>query len=204
VKIINATITGTTSGGGGIAAYVCPNFWVFDSDIRNPPSYGSYALLGVNPLHIVNTNFVDSGFAGQTSSIAAYYYPDILVKDANGVPVTNAAVSFTNTVDIAFSSVTALGDTKTTFNTNSDGRLVLPKQDRNNAPAIAEYYSASSGIYKQFKYTITASKDGYSGSVTNIAPNTTWYRSNPNVPTNTILITIPYTQTSGNATAEKI
>ncbi|MCK4817999.1 carboxypeptidase regulatory-like domain-containing protein, partial [bacterium] len=78
-----------------------------------------------------------------------------------------------------------VNDLRTTF-TNANGHIPL-SSDVANTLIITANETHDDGI-NFFTYKITASKDGYTTTVYNITADSSWYRSNPNVPTDTITI----------------
>lgn len=79
-------------------------------------------------------------------------------------------------------------DHNTTF-TNADGHTPLPVDIANTLVVTA---SESSDNYTEYySYKVTCSKDGYTNSISNVTVDSSWYRSNPNSYSHTILLTLP-------------
>jgi hypothetical protein len=88
----------------------------------------------------------------QRAQYQTYYYPNLIVKDESGNPVSGASIKCSN-------SVNGYGIAQTTFTTGSNGKL---EGSRSNWLAIPSQTS------------ITASKDGISKSIT-ATPSESWY-----------------------------
>jgi PKD repeat protein len=88
----------------------------------------------------------------QRAQYQTYYYPNLIVKDESGNPVSGASIKCSN-------SVNGYGIAQTTFTTGSNGKL---EGSRSNWLAIPSQTS------------ITASKDGVSKSIT-VTPSESWY-----------------------------
>jgi PKD repeat protein len=101
-----------------------------------------------------------------------YYYPNIVVKDTSGNPISGATITFNTTVR------NGRGKTQTTFYTDVNGKL-HDSGNRTNWAAIPYQHVVNSGTTTTYKTLITASKSGKTTS-TAVTPATTWYSANHN------------------------
>jgi hypothetical protein len=145
-------------------------------------------------VHVINTNDVTTRWiSSATGGEFRFYYPlDIKVVDTSGNPISGATVTITNDVDSNYPSINYNFENKTSFTTGADGHTALPSDEENSA-TVMDFKKTSSGK-EYMSYTITAEKDGYTDS-TNVDPDSSWYRSNPNILVNTITIVLDTTVT---------
>ncbi|MBU4430363.1 MAG: hypothetical protein KKE37_13545, partial [Verrucomicrobia bacterium] len=76
--------------------------------------------------------------------------------------------------------------------TGKDGRTALPSDQANTFVLTAK--ELRDGATVPFTYTIVAANtpDALTQQeARNVAPNETWYRSDPNIPQNTVTIALP-------------
>jgi hypothetical protein len=144
------------------------------------------------------------------------YYVDVKVVDRQGNPVSGATVSVTNEVDNAnYPAENAareqqLFDPKLPYEDNnqyfylsyklvqgatlyytltgSDGHTALPA-DTTNTMVLADYVRDMNGV-QNFTYTVTATKDGKTGTLAGLDLNDAWYRSDPAAPSKTVILNI--------------
>jgi len=147
--------------------------------------------------------------SGATAEMNASYYADINVVDNMGNPVSGANISITNNVNSSIVPMNLLtkldwdlietgnrywerrylkGDTLRSITTGANGHTPLPS-DLENTVLLSGFWKDAAS-QRQMSYTITASKDGYTNSVV-VSPDSTWYRTDPLVPVNTITIQLP-------------
>lgn len=136
------------------------------------------------------------GTAG--GNVIFYYYLDVLVKDNEGTPVPDAYVTITNITNPLYPAKNLKVPTGYLYvppdnilltKTMLTGHTPLP-QDRLNTIVLPRYNKTSSS-QENFMFEIKAEYSGYSSSI-EIQADATWYRADPNMPTNTIEITLPF------------
>ncbi|ETA69102.1 hypothetical protein MettiDRAFT_2595 [Methanolobus tindarius DSM 2278] len=136
-----------------------------------------------------------SGYAFAGGHNAEYMdcnYIDINVITDSGEPVSNAKVQFASK-DASISSVNSWAKDQSEFITGYNGHTALPSESRENSPALASYYK-NYPERNDLEFTYVSSITSPSGDVvtlTDITPDSTWYRENPNIPTYTITAIIP-------------
>jgi len=161
-------------------------------------------------LGLVNCKYKDLIVATDKAKLIPKYYLDVKVVEGEGYAVSGANVTVTNEIDDAnypaenmkmdrylkrpkefsehsfyyFESSSPLRTTST----KTDGHTPLPS-DREHTLVIADYVKDNSGI-QDFTYTISASKDGKTASMSSLDIDESWYREDPDVPTKTIVCNI--------------
>jgi parallel beta-helix repeat protein len=166
------------------------NFSDVNMTVNGAPKTGDWCIDSPNVrpvVTVINSNAViGSWISGGNEGDFRFYYPlDVLVKDANGIPIEGATVTITNLNNSNYPSKNDNWEDKTTFITGANGHTPLPS-DRENSAAVIDFRLTSTGS-TYFVHTITAQKDGYSTSIT-VNPNSSWYRPNPNTYQDTVTI----------------
>jgi len=164
------------------------NHKIIDCKIQNV-YYKDIGLIDTKNVRIINQASTD--ILVSNSDYTKYDYVDVVVLDSTNHPVANAKVTFTNETNSAFSSVDGWGNDKSEFITRADGHVPLPNADRANSPAIAMQHARSNTPTVYFTHQIMAEACGVFASVSGIKPDSTWYRSDPNIPAQTITIVLP-------------
>ena len=201
------------------------NCYAIDSDLDDQIRASSS-----DNIKVINTKFAKINWV-EEADITVYYYLNVLVQNENGNPINNAKITISplNTA-VDYYNIT-VNDTitnlhtytistplmegkllspqlKTETYTGADGHTPLPS-DNDNTLVIAEHrqdrhgspWSAYPKITTYFNYTITAEKDGVSATATEIDPDETWYREDPNSypgeGKGTVVITLPISAETG-------
>ncbi|MBU4248491.1 MAG: hypothetical protein KKG09_10935, partial [Verrucomicrobia bacterium] len=134
------------------------------------------------------------------------YCLDVLVKDAKGNPVPGAVIKIENEVDPkilpmnlnvsqkwsphgsngSFERNYYKNDVLTSTVTGPDGHTPLPSDPVNTIVLLGSCKRALN--QQSMAYTITAEKGGLTGNAKGVKPDESWYRSDPKVPTKTVVI----------------
>ncbi|WMW25423.1 dockerin type I domain-containing protein [Methanolobus sediminis] len=176
------------------------NGYIIDSNLCNQGYPNIYLLYSTNS-KFINVKYdslvLDTRY--NSSETLFYYYPDVLVKDTEGTPISSAIVSVSNIFDTPLSiSVDGLGNDKNTFVTELDGKLSSPVINRSNSLALAEFYKNSAGTNYYFSHELSInSKYGNNVILSDITPDSSWYRKDPNIPSYTITAIIPDSSSTG-------
>jgi len=167
-----------------------------------------------NILGLVNCKFKNLIVPTDMSYVIPKYYLDVKVVDGNGNPVKNATVRVVNEVDnsnypaenIIFKRILhhnypawpeneewayeiILYEPLNYTLTSSNGHTPLPSEDPAHTIVIGDYVKDINGA-TQFTYTITASYNGKTASLSGLDIDESWYREDPNVPTKTVVCNI--------------
>ncbi len=155
---------------------------LIDSSIFNS-TYKDLKYIKSSSAKIINSVYESSIVASSTYSQG--YYLDLVAKYANGTALSNIEYTI-ECNNSSYSSTDALGETKTTFLTDENGRSVLPTVSRSGAPVIGDtFHDFGENEYVFHSISIRGViLDG-------IFPSTAWYREDPNKPTYTITAIIP-------------
>lgn len=167
--------------------------WIFNAQLRNAAKcikMRNNQLFFTNALvQNVSTmyNVIDSG--PETGAANWYEILDVFVTDINNQPINGATVEILpDTIAPVPNSVDKWFNPKTSTTTGSDGHTPLPS-DENGMLALLRRRDYNSGSVSSFyTYSIKASYHEVSIIISNIVPDTTWYRDNANIPMNTIAI----------------
>jgi len=155
-----------------------------------------YWISGPSVYYITNsiaTNYTT--YFGRLGEAREYQLADIYVMDKDANPVENAVVMVAavnpDVSDCVINrNLQALNQTVTLFN----GHTPLPDEDKSKTLALLRYRKTSS-IDRNYAYNITAEKNGYTATVTEVTPDESWYRENPDdypgIGKGTIVITLP-------------
>ncbi|MDA0524410.1 putative Ig domain-containing protein [Methanococcoides alaskense] len=207
-NVSDVTITNLTQIDGGIGMGDAKNITVINATFTNTTNFANpwfnkislYELDGVivkkSTIIDASINCLDSDKAIDpkfinveydvlwgSDNISVYKYPDIIVQNSTGSAIANADVLFVNDL---VQTVDGYGNYKNIFSTIHTGRLPLPEDDRFSSPAIVEFYRSSDSLqYPQYDVVVTTQVSD-SLSLTGVIPDSTWYRSDPNIPTYTI------------------
>ncbi|RJS77947.1 hypothetical protein CW711_05780 [Candidatus Bathyarchaeota archaeon] len=166
-----------------------------------------------NLIGFVNCKFNELTVATDKAKAVVKYYLDVLVLDAEGKPMPNVKVTVINEVDdenypaenIVKERVPRTAERPVYYGgnlitqlrlysphrstiTGPDGHTPLPS-DGPNTLVVADYVQDQNGK-TEFTYTIRAETlDGRKiAEVRGVNPNSTWYRSDPNKPTYTVVL----------------
>jgi len=142
-------------------------------------------------IFVINCNKDDTVFgiaSGGTflGEIIFYYYIDVKVVDINNNPINNAKVTFTcndslikaKSADYKYIPFPGQTPDVDTIYTGVNGHT--PLYPDLSTVAIAGNKKKTTGT-TTYSWTITAEKYGTTATVSNITPNTTWYRAEPNI-----------------------
>lgn len=203
---------------------------VNSSDYREFDNFITFTKLnGINTINgcIIDSSFyrLDSWIATNSKAInvdydllwgkdnlSIYYYPDIVVRDESGFSEENAQIRFVNEVSSSIEALDGYGYSKSIFLTKSNGQTYLPNEDRTKSPALAttSYFSSPASVansyssspkYDLFTHSATiTTTDNRVLTLSNITPDPSWYRADPNVPTYTITAIIPDESTGPHIT----
>jgi hypothetical protein len=171
---------------GGLDRAAVHNTTVIDSYFSG---YGWF--LGAKNTRLLNTIIPSFSISGDTDYFNSYY-ADVKVIDSNGNSVPSASIKFSSSNPEMVSFNSLCGD-ESSFVASSNGRTFLPSEDRSNSPALIEYhYSKLDNIKEYMSYQVAVTMpSGSTATISDITPDSTWYRENPNIPTYTITAIIP-------------
>lgn len=177
-------------GGAGRAA-------VYNTTIVDSYFSGNAWLLGSVNTRILNTIIPSFSVSGETDYMNSYY-ADLQVVNSFKTPISYSMIEFSSNQP-KFKSTNSLCEDKSIFVTSFDGRTQSPIDNRSNSPALIEYYKKN--VPKEsivFSYEAKVrTPEGQSVSLTDISPDHTWYREDPNIPTYTITAIIPESSATG-------
>ncbi|RLI03284.1 hypothetical protein DRO38_02895, partial [Candidatus Bathyarchaeota archaeon] len=123
------------------------------------------------------------------------WFFDSLTKDnspdywwqATNLHSTHNIVSYNyNDGHIRYSQYVYMPRENITATTGADGHTPLPAFPSSNSLVVADYVKRQAEQIN-FTYTITASKDGQTASMSGLDIDETWYREDPDVPTKTVV-----------------
>jgi hypothetical protein len=143
---------------------------VIDSSFTNNVYVGIYQVI-CQSLHIINcdyTHIVSDRY--HPNDYTTYYYPNITVKNLQGVPVQNAVIT------VNTSALNGFGKSQKSFFTDSKGKL-YSYGNRTNWLAIPDVIGNESSTISCIT-NITAAKNGKMDSTT-VDPISSWYSPNP-------------------------
>ncbi|WP_407347379.1 dockerin type I domain-containing protein [Methanolobus sp. WCC1] len=217
-RTINLTVDNLNSpvGGGGIQAYNSLGVTIINSTVDHSPAFSfgaggtygslkdlyvidskfsSYGILYVTEnAHFINTQVPNIYFStGLEAEYNMDYYADVKLLDSNNNIVSNAEAKFSG-ADSRLSSLNGNGHTTQLFYTEEDGHTSLPNVNRENSPVLSEYYKNypfDEHLTGSYEVALNANDGKSSVTLTDITPDSTWYRENPNIPTYTITAIIP-------------
>ena len=187
----NVTYTNLTFDNFGYGARLSygEDLTLIDVKFENSVYYDIQFLGNNSNIKFINTKFLPSSiyFSDVADVFMPYWYCDVKVVDENGTPISGANVSIVNNADHSYIPINRNGDEKSSFVTGNDGHTPLPIGNDSETMVLGDY-SQKKDSKRDYKYSITAEKDGVSATVTDIDPDMTWYRLDPNVPTKNITI----------------
>jgi hypothetical protein len=123
---------------------------------------GNVRLEAGKDFRFVNTKMSKTPDRNSGISYKTYLYPNLVVVNDDGEPVSNAVVTCSN-------GVNGWGTGKTSFTTSSNGKT---EGARSNWLALP-YQTVSNSGTQTHTSTLTISKDGVSSSLT-LTPSTSW------------------------------
>ncbi|KKG67693.1 hypothetical protein DU62_14260 [Methanosarcina mazei] len=200
LNVTGINIRGTAAllfGTGGTYGYAEDVYLIDSSFYTNNAPITLYSTKNTRMLNVYSI----AGYSMYGSMTAEYsnnYYLDVSATDSNGNPIKNGKLLIESSIS-NLSSMNGWAKDKTTFLIGSNGRILSPVEDRENSPAITEYYKnhpQKDIIRPNYTCNIITS-DGNKFSLSGITPDSSWYRKDPNVPTYTITAIIPDTSTKG-------
>ena len=179
----NTTIYDSTSH--GLAVYNSDNVTFIDTNISGASPTGLYLRgTGNTDIRFINLKCPQGVTIESGNNFTPYYYLDVVTQSA-GVPVTDASISVTNTVDDDYPAKNVNGVNTSTYTTDETGRTPLPSAPASSG-CILDYIQNSTERVNQ-TYTLTASKEGFTNVVLdNVNPSASWYRSTPGTSKHTI------------------
>ena len=183
---INNTIIGSTAVNyGAIQIYNSTEQTFRDTSIVNSATYDIWMKGLTTNVFWINTYYNQSKVRIDESDVfLPYYYLDVLTQSA-GLPVTDASISVTNTVDENYPAKNINCVNTSTYTTDETGRTPLPSAPASSG-CILDYIQNSTERVNQ-TYTLTASKTGFMNVVLdNVNPSASWYRSTPGTSKHTI------------------
>ncbi|MFA6097658.1 MAG: LamG-like jellyroll fold domain-containing protein [Candidatus Paceibacterota bacterium] len=155
------------------------NIRIYDLDVPGDQSIRGKLLPFVNVNYgSVTVNMPDDYFYD-------YKYLDVKVVDSSNNPINGATVTIANDTDANYPAINLYRQTKLSVATGTDGHIPLPS-DLTNTVAVLDFWKTSAA-QQEMTYTITASYGGKTNSIA-VTPDSTWYRTNPLVSTNTVTI----------------
>jgi parallel beta-helix repeat protein len=193
-RIENATSYGIRSQSSGSYDNTIFQDCIFDGNLYDV----RFETLSTLELIFINTEYSTVSFTENDNTILSYFYCDVFVQNAYLQGVNGAVFSFENELDSNYPSLNVYGENKSSFIAVANGHTPLPTNPVNSA-VILDYWQTNTEK-TEMTYTITAEKDVYSTTVTGVNPDETWYRSDPNIPSHTVTITL-LTRTDANPTA---
>lgn len=199
-KIENVLFKNNTFDGYkyGMELHSGNNLRFVDTILKNSSLYDIAFFDGDSTNHtFINTYFNESKiyFDNDVDIFEPYWYANILVVDENGCPVSNAKVNITNIIDPNCTPLCINGESESSFVTNNEG-IVKSEKNRDDTVIIQDYFQNKTTKI-EYKYKITAEKDGICGSIV-INPNITFYCQDAHNPNNIITVIIPK-QSENNA-----
>ncbi len=202
---LNVTGTNTrgtssvTFGTGGTYGYVEDTYLIDSSFYTNRAPITMFATKNARALNVYSVaGYV---FGGLPAEYSNNYYLDILVTDSDRNPINNGKILIGSNVS-SLSSMNGWARDKTTFLIGSNGHTLPPVKDRENSPAITEYYKnypQKEDIRPNYTCNLIIS-DENKVSLSGITPDSSWYRKDPNIPTYTITAIIPDNSTGPHIT----
>jgi len=135
---------------------------------------GRYLL---NPFYTPaeNINFINVGYGtlAYHNNMTLWYYPNIIVKNASGVVIPNATITFTE------DTLNGWGEPQSTFRTDENGKL-YDSGNRSNWAAFPDvYYNLAGTLTTSYTGYANATYGNVSNSSTLIDLSTSDYSSNP-------------------------
>jgi hypothetical protein len=166
------------------------NGFIVDSDLRNHVSKSVNLLYSTNS-RLINVLYDDLVFyPNYDAEATVYYYADVMLL-SNGKSVPEANIVLTNNEGFSSPYVDGFGSDQDQFIIGKSGRTPLPAANRLQTLAIAEYYENSQGKMTKLSHNLKVKYLGKELTLSNISPDPTWHRVNPNVPAYTITAVIP-------------
>jgi PKD repeat protein len=126
----------------------------------------------------ISTKFINSHWVSldadhtNKGDYYTYYYPNLIVQNNTGVPVSGAAITFNQPVK------NGRGANQTTFFTDSNGKL-YDNGNRTNWAAIPYQHVNIGGSTTTSQTQITASKSGKTVNSLAQTPSASWYSADP-------------------------
>ena len=189
---------------------------VHGSDYKNFDEYFLYTKIGAynvqdgtiidGSFYRFGTYYTDNPKAINTkyqllsykNNLLEYYYPDFKLVSNDNIIISGERLVISNEVDKSITSVDGYGDPATTFPLDSIGSTYLPVNNRSRTPAMGIGKYDSTGLFTSFSHSAVISTSiGESVTLSDISPDSSWYREDPNIPTYTITAILPDEGTTG-------
>jgi hypothetical protein len=195
LNVVQSDALGTGAEGAGFLSTIIDgnNFAYLDdiSIIDSDFSSNSWNDLWINDgaTKIINTKY--STVRLDHDNFSDGYYLDMIILDSNGNTVSKSNIEF-NEVNNFIETSNGMGMDMSSFVVDSNGRTYLPQFNRAQSPVLSGSYKEAGleAITLSNKATVT-SPTGDTVTLTDITPDSTWYREDPNTPTYTITAIIP-------------
>jgi len=173
--IINCTQSGAPQLGAvfskiseyGDGYFYCDNHTLIDSSFSNNFQYDIWSELGTN-ISVINNEYTSIA-AASGQDITVYYYPNIIVENLTGIPVSNAVITINTTAK------NGNGAIQSEFITDESGKL-YNAGNRSNWLSVPDFKLIGS-TSTSYITTVTATKSGQTDSEI-INPDNTWYSEN--------------------------
>ncbi|WP_235270023.1 putative Ig domain-containing protein [Methanosarcina mazei] len=193
INVTGTNIRGTSAvsfGASGTYGYAEDVYLIDSSFYTSGAPITMYATKNARLLNV----YSGSGcvFGGRNAEYSNNHYLDILVTDSNGIPINNGTILIESDVS-NLSSMNGWAIDKNRFLIGSNGHTLSPVKDRENSPAITEYYKnypQKENTSPNYTCNVVLS-DNHAVSLSGITPDSSWYRPDPNIPTYTITAIIP-------------
>ena len=203
LNVTGTNIRGTAAllfGTGGTYGYV-EDVYLIDSSFHTIGAPVTlYATKNARMLNVYSIAGY-SMYGIMTAEYSNNYYLDVLVTDPDGNSINSGKILIDSNVS-NLSSMNGWGRDKDIFLIGSNGHTLSPVEDRENSPAITEYYKnhpQKETIRPNYTCNVVVS-DEYKVSLSGITPDSSWYRKDPSVPTYTITAIIPDNSTGPHIT----
>jgi hypothetical protein len=171
------------------------NIWVFNAELRNTNKGFKTQNNIISITNALVENITQMYYKnGQSGEVDWYELLDLNVTYTNGTAINNATIIITPNVTAPIPNVVDKwfnNRSLSAITTGADGHIPLPSDEEEMVALLRERAYTAGADISHYNYTITASKAGFGENSTTVIPSNSWYRSNPNIPVNTIHITIP-------------
>ncbi len=143
-----------------------------------------------------------------------YYYADFFVTDSDNQPLSNMKLLVSNDINLSYPPINRNGEIKTMFITAADGHTSLPLENNSETAVLMNYWrspqyrqnmSYSVFVYDENNIWTNIMQVIYPNGtviqqqslmqITGIDPDSSWYRPNPDIPSNTVVLQINHTKT---------
>ncbi len=174
--------------------------YLYNNKINDVPAVYQEATGGPEYFYILNssaTNYTRKYKilnGSENREMREYVLADIYVIDKNNRPISQSSISIEAiNPDVSDSIINRNFQPLNQSITISSGHTPLPDEDKDNTIALLRYKKTFKAEKGDYSYNITAEKNGIKATVT-IRPEENWYRENPAIPKQTVVITLPLEQ----------